>query len=91
MENQEEKKNLPEKKFRAGPISSTVWANKGKRKDGEEITFRTVSLDRRYTDKEGNWQSSSSYRASDLPRATLVLQKAYEYIVLKNSEVAESA
>ena len=104
MENQEEKnstenkfsehsakQNMPEKKFRAGAISSTVWANPGKTKDGQDITYRTVSIERSYTDKEGKWQNTSSFRANDLPKATLVLQKAYEFIVLKNSEAAESA
>ena len=87
----EKEKNLPEKKFRAGAVSSTIWVNKGATKDGREIEYRTVSLDRRYTDVEGNWQSAASLRASDLPKAALVLQKAYEYIVMKNSEAGESA
>lgn len=83
--------NLPERKFRAGAISSTIWANKAVSKDGREIVFRSVSLDRSYTDKEGKWQTSSNLRATDLPKAALVLQKAYEYIVMKNSEAEEGA
>ena len=89
MENQQ--KNMPEKKFRAGAISSTVWLNDGKAKDGQDTVYRTVSIERSYTDKDGNWQNTTSFRSNDLPKATLVLQKAYEYIVLKNSEAAESA
>jgi len=83
--------NLPEKKFRAGAVSSTVWLNKGTTKEGKETEYRTISVERSYTDKEGNWQSTNSFRTSDLPRASLVLQKAYEFIVLKNNQAEQSA
>ena len=76
-------KNQPEIKFSTGAISASVWRNTGIRKDGEETEFRTVALQRRYTDKKGEWQSTSSLRINDLPRAALVLNKAYEYLVMK--------
>lgn len=76
-------KNTPEKKFRAGPVTATIWKNTGKRQDGEIAEFKTISLERSYKDKAGNWQNTSSFRVADLPRASVVLQKAYEYIVLK--------
>lgn len=76
-------KNTPEKKFRAGPVSATIWKNTGQRQDGEIASFNTISLERSYKDKSGNWQNTSSLRVSDLPRASIVLQKAYEYLVLK--------
>lgn len=79
-------KNLPEKKFSTGAISATVWRNEGKTKDGESTEFQTVTLQRRYQDKEGNWQSTANLRVNDLPKAALVLQKAYEYVVLKEGE-----
>ena len=78
--------NMPEKKFSTGAISATVWENQGKSKEGDAVTFRTVNLQRRYKDKEGNWKSTSTLRVNDLPKAVLVVQKAYEYIVLRDSE-----
>jgi hypothetical protein len=75
-------KNLPEAKFKAGAVSATVWKNTGKR-DGQAVEFRTISIDRRYRDKNEEWQSTSSMRINDLPKAMVVLQKAYEYLVLK--------
>ncbi len=80
----------PEKKFSTGSVSATIWQNKGKSKTGEEISFRTVSFQRRYTDKEGNWKTTSTLRINDLPRASLVLQKAYEYLVLKGTEETQT-
>lgn len=75
--------NLPEKKFRAGGISATVWLNKGTKTTGEESEFRTIAIERSYTDREGKWQSTNSLRVNDLPRAQMVLNKAYEYLTLQ--------
>lgn len=79
--------NLPEKKFRAGAISATVWLNKGQRQNGEESEYRTISFDRNYTDKEGKWQSTNSLRVNDLPKAQVVLSRAYEYLVFKEQDL----
>ena len=82
-------KNIPEKKFSTGVISATVWKNKGtSKKDGASVEFSTITLQRRYTDKDGNWKSTNSMRINDLPKAALVLNKAYEYLVLKEEQDA---
>lgn len=83
--------NQPEKKFSTGAISATVWKNNGNsKKNNEQVEFRTVTLQRRYTDKDGKWQTSSNLRINDLPKASLVLQKAYEYLVLKGQDSSGS-
>ena len=86
---QENTGNQPEKKFRAGAISATVWLNHGQRKTGEETNYRTVSLQRGYKDRNDQWQSTTSMRANDLPRAALVLSKAYDYVVTAQDNVIE--
>ncbi len=75
----------PEKKFSTGSVSATVWQNTGKSRNGEEVSFRTVSFQRSYKDKEGNWKTTSTLRTNDLPKAALVIQKAYEYLVLRGT------
>ena len=75
--------NAPEKKFRAGAVSATIWKNKAENKEGSEVEYKTISIERNYTDKEGKWQSTNSFRTNDLPKAKVVLDKAYEYLVLK--------
>ena len=85
-----ETKNIPEKKFSAGVITATVWQNHGKDRNGGVISFRTVSFQRSYKDKNGVWQNSSSLRVNDLPKAALVLQKAYEYTVLREAHGSTS-
>ncbi|MFH1590519.1 MAG: hypothetical protein ABIC95_01190 [archaeon] len=80
-----EEKNQPEKRFLAGPISASVWVNKVTR-DGHEGEYRSVTLQRAYKDKNDQWQHTSSLRVNDLPRASLVLDKAYEFIVLSEAQ-----
>ena len=81
--NKENAGNLPEKKFRAGAVSATIWKNKAENKEGSEVEYNTISIERNYTDKEGKWQSTNSFRINDLPKASVVLNKAYEYLILK--------
>ena len=76
-------KNIPEKKFSTGVVTATVWQNQGKGRNNEAVAYRTVSLQRRYKDRNGVWQTANSFRVNDLPKASLVLQKAYEYLVIR--------
>jgi len=82
--------NMPEIKFRAGAISATVWKNQTER-EGKVVEYRTVSFERNYKDKNEEWKKTNSLRVNDLPKASLVLQKAYEYIALKDSTTDSSA
>ncbi len=82
--------NYPKKKFRAGPISATIWENKGKNAQGEANTFNTISLERVYQDKEGNWKSTNSFRLNDLPKAHAVLQRVYNDLVVKEQSLFAS-
>lgn len=76
--------NAPEKKFVAGGISATVWANE-KELNGAPVAVHTISLQRTYKDRDGQWKQSASMRINDIPKAQLVLEKAYEYLTLKES------
>jgi len=85
---QEVSGNMPEKKFSTGSLVATVWENQAKSKEGDNVSFRTVSFQRRYKDKDGEWQSTNTLRINDLPKASLILGKAYEYIVMKDMQTA---
>jgi hypothetical protein len=86
----EKEKNMPVKKFKAGAISATVWENQAQNQKGELISFKSISFDRNYKDANGEWQKTNSLRTSDIPRAVLVLSKAYEFLALNNLESSES-
>lgn len=79
-------KKHPEKKFRAGAISATIWTNEKIEEDGKKTAYKTISIERSYTDKDGNWKNTNSLRTTDLPKAKLVLDKAYEYLTLNEEE-----
>ena len=70
----------PEKTFKAGGITANVFANEVTTKNGK-VNIPNVSLRRSYIDKEGKPQHTSSLRANDIPKAELVLAKAYEYMI----------
>lgn len=78
------KGDKPEKKFSTGEISATVWNNEVK-KDGKALQFRTVSFQKRYKDSDGEWKESKSLKPADLPKAVLVLSKAFEFVSLKQN------
>jgi len=79
-------KNRPEKRFTTGAITATIWKNKGQLKTGEATEYHTISIQRGYKDKSGAWKSTNSLRINDLPKAALVLNKAYEYLILKEQD-----
>ncbi|MEK6967484.1 MAG: hypothetical protein AABX51_02530 [Nanoarchaeota archaeon] len=72
-----ETKQIPEKKFRAGAISATVWKN-----DGQKGAYKTVQLTRSFKDKGDQWKTTSTFRVADLPKVSLVASKAFEYLVV---------
>ena len=74
--------NTPVQRFKAGAVSATVWTNDRITKSGEPAAYFSISLDRAYKDKEGEWKHVNSFRVNDLPKASLVLQKAYEWLAL---------
>ena len=78
----------PEKKFRAGAVCATVWMNEGTSKDGQPTQFASVSFDKSYKDKDGTWKSTKNLNVQDLPKAALVITKAYEHLALRDAEVA---
>lgn len=84
-----ESQRVPVKSFRSGAINVAIWENEAAGQDGRMGTFQTVSFERRYKDKDGSWKSSNSLRINDLPKAAMLLSKAYEYLVLTGAEEEE--
>ena len=70
--------DMPIKKFGAGAVQVAVWQNESK----EGNVYNTISLNRLYKDGE-NWKNTSSLQVSDIPKAIAVLQRAYEFLAVK--------
>lgn len=75
----------PEKTFRIGLVSASVFANEVDGEGGKR-TIRNVNLQRRYRDGDA-WKSSSSFGLADLPTALRVLQLAQGYVEQHEAEV----
>ena len=76
----------PEKSFRIGSVSASVFLNEAKGKPA----FRSVTLQRRYKDGD-QWKSSGSFNLRDLPAANTVLQMATTYVAECEAETGEEA
>lgn len=67
--------NPPVQKFPAeNGITVDVWNNKTTRG-----SFYTISMQRRYKDKNGTWQTASNYNVDHIPKLVEALNKAVEY------------
>lgn len=74
--------NTPVASWKAGALQVAVWENAAQSPEGTVQSYHSVSFERRYKDKSGVWQSTNSLRVNDLPKAALLLNKAYEYLIL---------
>ena len=79
----------PRKVFRAGNCSASVFMNKVE-KEGKEIEIPKVVFDVGYKDDKGEWQSTNSLDQNEINKVTLVLSKAYEWLVMKKGDKEES-
>ncbi len=74
----------PLKKFRAGQISCALWENEAK-VNGRMVRMLKATVERRYKDKNNEWQSSGSFGRNEIPLAIYCLEKAFEAIVDEQS------
>ena len=75
--------NKPEKIFQHGGVKAAIFINEHE-KDGESFTKKSISVQRVYRDKEGVFKTATSLHVNDLPKAILVLQKAFDYLTVKH-------
>lgn len=69
----------PIEKYSAGAIQASIFVNERKVK-GKTVEIPSIMLQKRYL-LDGNWKATSSFNPSDLPKAMLVLLKAYDYVM----------
>ena len=69
----------PEQTFRIGSVTASVFLNSAK--VGETTKqMRSVKMQRRYRDEQGEWQSASTYSLSELPQLQAVVSLAMNYV-----------
>ena len=77
----------PEKVFRIGAVSASVFHNEIETDAGTR-RIRNVNLQRRYREDSGEWKSASSFALAELPQAAAVLKLAFEYVASKEAVVS---
>jgi len=75
------KKGEPEMRLKAWPITATLWEN-----PSDLGGFESIQLTRSYKDNEDNWMSTQSLRESDIPKAIFLLNKIYDYLLVKKDD-----
>ena len=80
----------PEVSFKVGAVRAAIFRNDMIR-GGQTISIGKVVLEVRYRDKSGEWKSTHSMSANEVPKAILALQKAYEYLMTKKPDEAQDA
>ena len=82
--------NKPIKSFKAGAIRASIFANAQQNVYAKNQPAHRIVLDRRYKDRDGNWKSTNGFSKTELPTAIVVMQKAYEYLAMKEEDTAEN-
>ena len=71
----------PEKRFRCGGCEAAVFENEINR-DGKKVTVKKVAFQKRYKSPSGEWKTTYSLDINDLPKAILILSKAFEFLAI---------
>jgi len=75
----------PVKVFRIGAVQASVFMNMVDT-GWEKKKLPSVSFQKRYVDDNGQWQTTNQLGTNDVPKAVMVLNEAYRYLVLKERQ-----
>ena len=75
----------PVDKSQAGQINAALWENEIE-VNGKTMPVLKATVQRRYKDKSGKWQSSNSFGRNEIPLAIYCLQQAFEKIIETQNE-----
>jgi hypothetical protein len=78
-----EPKQKPQWHLKAGALEAACWKSVAKGEDGRDRDFFTVTIERSYKDKDGNWQHTGSLRRQDLLPMARLLGQAYDKLSAK--------
>lgn len=78
----------PIKEFRAGTVVAAIWVSKTA-VNGQSTAQHSIRVQKRYRDdRTGQWKSTTYFRPDELPKLSLVVSRAYEFLTLR--EVADT-
>ncbi len=80
-------RSKPEKVFRIGFVTASIFARKIKKEGEPDRIVRSVNLQKRYIDN-GETKFSSSFGLGELPQAIAALQLAFDHLAEQEANVA---
>ena len=54
------------------------------------MQYKTVVIERSYKDNNNEWKNTKSFRVNDLPKVAMLINKAYEYLVVQSAETGNA-
>ena len=89
MAKEEKKKASPPVfKARRGNVVATVWEKEAEGKDGKFMS-QTVTVQKNYKDKDGNWQSNTSFNKAETFLLREVINDAIDFVTKPKKEVSD--
>ena len=85
---QQNEKTKPIKDFKAGNIEASIW-RKEVQQDGQTRIRHSTRIQKCYRKDDGSYEITDYFFPEELPRLQLIAQKAFEYIVLTESQDTE--
>ena len=80
----------PVEKIKGGNnVSAALWENQVQ-VNGKTVTMLKLTVQRRYLDKNGKWQTSNSFSKAELPDAIYCMQKGYERMIEMKTEKGDN-
>ena len=81
----------PTKEFRAGTVVAAIWT-KSTTIDGRSVAQPSIRIQKRYRDeRSGEWKTTTYLRPDELPKLSPVVSKAYEYLMLRETDNGTAA
>lgn len=78
----------PEKRFKVGACTASVFGNEIQTEEGKAVV-KSVTLQRAYKDKDGNFQHSTSFKANDVLKAFRRTGVEADKIIAKRDSVRD--
>lgn len=83
-------KQIPVKRFRAGPVSAALWENRISTNGRTAILFK-ATIARNFKDRNGQWHATESFTRDEVAPAVHVLQCCYAAMVDRQELSSNSA
>jgi hypothetical protein len=79
----------PLKRFKAGQVVCALWSNEVNIK-GRNVSVLKATVERKYKDNQGNWQSSQSFGRADIPLVRWCLDQAFSAMIEERSSQVDA-